>query len=284
MEEIDKPGDLLRAYSERAKKWFGQHFLTDPAILGRIVECAGVEPGDHVLEVGPGCGTLTWQMLRSGARVTALEIDTDAVAFLCDQFTGEEQLQVVQADATTWNLAQLADDAPTLVVANLPYNVAIAILFRLLDGPLQFERLALMFQREVADRITAAAGSKAYGSLTLEIELRARARNAMRLKPGSFTPPPKVESAVVVFEPIDGTRIEDPVVRDRFSEVVTAAFATRRKTVRNALKARWPVEEVEAALSDANIDSRTRAERIDFEGFLRITQGLPSSPPEDDDN
>jgi 16S rRNA (adenine1518-N6/adenine1519-N6)-dimethyltransferase len=269
----ESPGDLLREYSTRAKKRFGQHFLTDPNVLQRIVDLAGVTKGRRVLEIGPGCGTLTWQLLQNGAEVVAIEIDRDAVEFLRAAF--DDRVDVRQADATNVDFAELlSSGGPWLVVANLPYNVATPILFRLLESSAPIERMALMFQKEVADRITADPGSKSYGALSLKIALYADARRELRLKGGAFTPPPRVESAVVVLEPIGGTRIEDPRLRHTFIQVVDAGFAMRRKTLRNALKRRWGTELVEAAIDAAGLDRRIRAEKLGFDEFLELATTL----------
>jgi 16S rRNA (adenine1518-N6/adenine1519-N6)-dimethyltransferase len=278
----ESPGDLLREYAERAKKRFGQHFLTDPNVLQRIVELAGVTPGRRVLEIGPGCGTLTWQLLQNEANVTAIEIDRDAVAFLRDAFG--DRVDVVEGDATTVDFRELLipTDEKWLIVANLPYNVATVILFRLLETAAPIERMALMFQKEVADRISAGPESKSYGALSLKVALYADASREMRLKGGAFTPPPKVESAVVVLEPIEGTRIRDAELRQTFIDAVNAGFALRRKTLRNALKRQWETERVEAAIDAAGLDRRIRAEKLGFDQFLAVATALHSSERDDD--
>lgn len=275
MSTWESPGDLLREYSQRAKKRFGQHFLTDPNVLQRIVDVADVTPGQRVLEIGPGCGTLTWQLLENGAEVTAIEIDRDAVRFLGEAFG--DAITLIEADATDVDWAELMGDDEWLVVANLPYNVATTILFGLLESGAPIQRMALMFQKEVADRICADPGPKQYGALSVKIALYAEASREMRLKGGAFTPPPKVESAVVVLEPIPGTRIEDPELRALFVEVVDAGFALRRKTLRNALKRHWDTELVERAIEDAGLDRRIRAEKLGFDEFLAVTTSLAQS-------
>lgn len=275
MTPIDRPGDLLRSYGTRAKKRFGQHFLTDPAILTKIVEAADFAPGAQVLEIGPGCGTLTWALLEAGAHVTAIELDDDAYEFLEAELAPRyEHLHVVRADATEVDFHELLGEGRWHAVANLPYNVATPILFRLLEvgqsGGGGFERLTLMFQKEVADRITADPGSKRYGALTLNVRLHARARVGFTLKPGSFTPPPAVDSAAVLLEPIIGTAIEHPRHRARFSELVTAAFGQRRKTMRNALRSRWPADLVDTWLEAGGIPPNARAEQLTFDDFVTL--------------
>lgn len=270
---VPSPTELVRAYSAGAKKRFGQHFLSDVSLLDRIVAAAGVCAGAPVLEIGPGPGTLTSRLLSAGARVTAVEIDRDAAGFLRRQLP-DSALTLVEADALSVDFAALGVGAGWCVAANLPYNVGTQILFRLLEHEPPFERLAVMLQREVAERIVAEPGTKAYGALTLQIAALARATVAFRVKPGAFTPPPKVDSAVVVLVPWEEPRIPDPVLRARFRDVVSAGFAMRRKTLRNTLAARFGVEQAERALQTAGIDPQTRAERLGFDEFLCLAAAV----------
>lgn len=264
--EVPAPSDLLRAYGARAKKRFGQHFLTDPNILDRIVGAAGVEAGARVLEVGPGCGTLTSRLLHAGAHVTAIEIDRDAAAFLRQAFSGFA-FELIEADALEVDLAELGVDR---VAANLPYNVGTQIMFHMLTSDLHLEQLALMFQREVAERIVAQPRTKAYGALTLQIAELAQAQITYRVKPGAFTPPPKVDSAVVVLTPHRPPRIEDSTLAATFREIVTAGFAMRRKTLRNSLGAVVGKEIAAQLLAAVELDPRARAEELTFEQFLAL--------------
>ena len=156
------------------------------------------------------------------------------------------------------------------MAANLPYNVGTRILFDLLEGPVQFSRLALMLQREVAERIVAEPRSKAYGAMTLQVAELSEARIAFRVNPGAFTPPPKEDSAVVVLRPHASPLIEDCELSARFREVVTAGFAMRRKTLRNALGAALGKAEASAAIERAGLDARARAEELGFDDFLRL--------------
>ncbi len=265
------PSELLRLYGQRAKKSFGQHFLTDSGLLGRIVDAASLPDRAHVLEIGPGCGTLTATLLERGHTVTAVELDRDAAAFLREELQPRHPtLEVLEEDALEFDLDRLPR-ACRFVVANLPYNVGTPILFRLLEAD-RFERLALMFQKEVARRLVASPGNGEYGAMTLRAGLWGDAKLAMTLKPGAFTPPPSVDSAVVVFDTIPGGR--DVVDRDAFVETVTAGFATRRKTIRNALKARWDRDLVDEALQAAGVEPRTRAERLASADFDRLSAAI----------
>lgn len=268
MTELPDPTELLRAYATRAKKRFGQHFLTDSNILDRIAAAAGVSSGDAVLEIGPGCGTLTTRLLAAGARVTAVEIDRDAAAFLRATFA-EHDVAVIEEDALQVDFAALLADT-SRVAANLPYNVGTKIVFRLLEAETSVEVMAVMLQREVAERMTATPGTKAYGAMTLQLAELAEAEIAFRVKPGAFTPPPKVDSAVVVLRPHAEPRIPDAELSAEFRRVVTAGFAMRRKNIRNALGALIGKPAADVSLEAVGIDPRCRAETLEFDDFLRL--------------
>ena len=280
MADIQTPHDLIRAYQHQNKKRFGQHFLSDPSILESIVEAAGIEEGDRVLEIGPGCGTLTWALLKAGARVRAIEIDTQAAAFVREQLGGgaEGELTVVQGDALARDLSEeLGEEGPWRCVANLPYNVATPILFALTEHRARFACLVLMFQREVAQRMVATPAQRAdYGVLALMTRLYyAEARIETVLPPGAFYPPPKVHSALVVLEPLPQTRLPDPEQRARFERIVKAGFGQRRKTLPNGLKsAGYDKARAREAMEQLGLDPRARAETLDFETFAELARLL----------
>jgi 16S rRNA (adenine1518-N6/adenine1519-N6)-dimethyltransferase len=276
---IDKPGDLLALYQRHAKKQFGQHFLTDPTILDGLIDEAGVRAGDSVLEVGPGCGTLTWSLLERGAGVRAVELDRDAAAFLTDVLGPGRRLDVMQGDVLDIDVDELLDpidEEPSWrCVSNLPYNAATEIFFHLAPAFDRFECLVLMFQREVADRFVADVGSDDFGALTLTSRLYADAEVVQTLAPGAFQPPPQVHSSAVRFDPVPGTRIQDPALRARFIEVVRSAFQRRRKILPNALGG-LDVEksEIEAAMERVGLKRTIRPERVDFDGFRALADAL----------
>lgn len=274
------PGELVRRYELSAKKRFGQHFLVDPNILDRIAEAAEIEPGDRVLEVGPGPGALTLTMLQQGARVLAVELDRDLAAFLRQELLPAGSLELVEGDILAQDLGELlgdmAIDAPAWkCAANLPYNVATEVFFRLAEVMDRFSVLALMFQREVAERFVARVGESDYGALSLMSELYCDAKIVMTLPPGAFRPPPKVHSAVVQFRPVRGTRIPDPALRDVFRVLVRRAFQARRKTLPNALKATGVDKPIlKAAISEVGLDLKVRPEQVDFAGFFSLAERL----------
>lgn len=271
------PGDLFRAYEERTKKRFGQHFLVDPGILEEIVSFADLSLDEPVLEIGPGCGTLSLVLIQQGAKVFAVEKDRDAVAFLKKAMEPHYPFVVRSGDALRLDLGEILDQEPGewKVVANLPYNVSTEILFRLFEQGERIRSMVLMFQREVARRIVAKAGDDGYGALSLMAQLHAEAELVMTLKPGAFVPPPKVHSAVVEFRPIPGTRIPDARLRDAFRRVVRAGFQARRKTLANGLKQmgceKGAVEEV---LDELGLRAKVRPERVEFQSFLELTEAL----------
>jgi len=264
-------------FGQSTKKHFGQHFLVDPRILEEIVRFARLTPGEAVLEIGPGCGTLTLTMLQAGATVDAIEIDRDAVAFLEEALPEAWGFKLHAGDALRIDMdAILASrSGPWKAVANLPYNVGTEVTFRLFELRETVGSLTLMYQREVAKRMVAKAGDDAYGALSLMVELHADAELVMNLPPGAFVPPPKVHSAVVNFELLPKTRIEDEARRAFFERVVKSAFQQRRKTLPNGLKSlQLPKDQVIAAIESAGLSPKIRPERVGFEAFLAVSDAL----------
>lgn len=267
--------DVIQRHGLSARKSLGQNFLLDLNLTSKIARAAGDLTGADVLEVGPGPGGLTRGLLASGARkVLAIEKDErclPALAEIAAAYPG--RLSVVNADAMEFD-AKAHLTPPIKIVANLPYNVGTALLTRWLDPPEWppfWSSLTLMFQREVAERIVAKPGSKAYGRLSLLAEWRSEARIVMDLPPQAFTPPPKVRSAVVhlVARPEPIFPADAKVLR----EVVAAAFQQRRKMMRASLK-RYP--NIETALKTAGIDPKARAETVDLERFCALARALES--------
>jgi 16S rRNA (adenine1518-N6/adenine1519-N6)-dimethyltransferase len=274
--------ETLAARGLLAKKSFGQHFLLDLNLTRKIARLAGPLAGDTVIEVGPGPGGLTRALLEAGAaRVIAIEKDprfVDLLRELAELATG--RLTVVQADALDADEAALiaappliASDnplpgAPVHIVANLPYNVGTPLLIKWLTGPFSPASMTLMFQKEVAQRIVATVGDDDYGRLAVVCQACATCRIAMALPARAFTPPPKVESAVVRLDPRPD-RPSSPR-RTRLETVTRAAFGQRRKMLRASLK---PIGG-EALCRRADIDPAARAEEIDVAGFLRLADAL----------
>lgn len=256
----------------RPLKSLGQHFLVDPGIARRIVACANLEPGETVLEVGPGRGILTEALLEAGARVVAVELDRGLFAALADRFGGEPRLTLHQGDALRFDPATVP--APYRVVANLPYQVTTPLLFHLLAAAPGPEAMVVMVQREVAERMLAVSGTREYGVLTLGVAARARVERCFPVPPGAFRPRPRVHSAVVRIVPRADPLLPEASI-DRFMAVVRAALGKRRKTLRNALGTLGlPEARLADALQAAGIDPAVRGETLDLDAFLRLYEAL----------
>jgi 16S rRNA (adenine1518-N6/adenine1519-N6)-dimethyltransferase len=253
-----------------ARKSLGQHFLLDPALCARIATAAGAMDGRHVLEVGPGPGGLTRALLATAAeKVVAVELDRRAVAALAELAAAHPgRLEVIEADALKVDPAALLP-APRKVVANLPYNVATPLLVGWLRGAAALESMTLMFQQEVAERITAAPGTEMYGRLGVLAQWRCKATLLMALPPGAFSPPPRVSSAVVGLVPLP----EDPgpALFATMERLTAAAFGQRRKMLRGALKS---LGDAEGLLAAAGIDGARRAETLTVAEFDRLARAL----------
>ncbi len=269
--------EVIRRHELRARKSLGQNFLLDLNLTARIARSAGPFEGVNVLEIGPGPGGLTRALIAQGARVVAVERDERAIAALseiAERYPG--RLEVIAGDALTFDPRPHLS-APARVVANLPYNIATALLVQWLTvepWPPWYDRLVLMFQREVALRITAAPGSKAYGRLSVLTGWRTRARILFDIAPSAFVPPPKVTSSLVELVPRP-----EPLacVSGLLQRVTEAAFGQRRKMLRQSLKSlgRDPIE----LLGQAGIEPTARAEDIPVEGFVALARALASHPP-----
>ncbi len=267
---------MTKPYRQRAKKRFGQHFLRDPRILGAIVEAAGVRPGDMVLEIGPGPGYLTRVLLGAGALVIAVELDRDIYAYLREEFGGEENLELIQADALRLDYIALAEKkgAPFKVVSNPPYNITGPLVARFIEERAAFTRIVLMLQKEVAARLVAGPGKRAAGALTVLLHMHFDVRAAFNVPAGAFSPPPDVDSTLVVMDPLEGPRAVVPD-EDFFREVVRKAFGARRKTLANALQTFAASKEaLQKAFSVAGIDPRRRAETLTLDEFARLAGAL----------
>ena len=256
------------------RRALGQHFLRDAAIARAIVDLVGPTPRDLALEIGPGEGALTIELARRAGRVLALEVDPTLIARLAPRVPGVE---LVEADARTWDYGALR--APTggrvLVVGNLPYSVGKPILQALVSARTAIQEMALMLQREVAERVAAVPGSRVYGSLSVLTQLYCDARLAFRVPPGAFRPPPQVESAVLHLRVLPGPRV--PVADEgRFHAVVRAAFAQRRKTLANALAAGLglPTGGIRRGAQTAGVDPGRRAETLTIPEFAALAARL----------
>ncbi len=248
----------------KPRKRFGQHFLVSAGVIVRIVDALDPRPGDIMVEIGPGLGALTLPLLERLDNLQVVELDRDLVAHW-QAHALASRLTVHASDALVFDFARVG---PRFKVAgNLPYNISTPLLFHLADHAPRIERMVLMLQKEVVDRMVAEPGSAAYGRLSVGLQVRFTMYRLCTVPPGAFNPPPKGDSAVVVMVPLceAAPRIADPA---RFDAVVTAAFGQRRKTLRNALSGLLS----EAQIRAAGIDPGARAEQIAPEDFVRLAQ------------
>lgn len=264
--------EVIDRYELRARKSLGQNFLLDLNLTGRIARAAGDLSNRTVIEIGPGPGGLTRALLAAGARkVIAIERDPRCMAALADVATVyPDRLEVIEADALEADLSALAEP-PVRIVANLPYNVATPLLIGWLTGmawPPFYDRMVLMFQREVAERITAEPGDNHYGRLGVLAGWRCQARKLFDIAPEAFTPPPKVTSSVVELIPRSEPLAPAPL--DALQKITAAAFGQRRKMLRASLKSVLP--DPIAALEAAGIPETWRAEQVSIEGFCALAR------------
>jgi 16S rRNA (adenine1518-N6/adenine1519-N6)-dimethyltransferase len=251
------------------RKRFGQHFLTDASVIDGIVQAIAPKPADRLVEIGPGLGALTVPLLARVAHLDVVELDRDLAARLREQYP-ESQVSVHQADALAFDFQSLP--GPLRVVGNLPYNISTPLLFHMSESAQHCTDLHFMLQEEVVDRMVAAPGSKVYGRLSVMLQYRFRMEKLFEVPPSAFDPPPKVSSAVVRLRP-RGPEEANSEEAMELGRVVTAAFSTRRKTLRNALSGVISAEE----LNKLGIDSGLRAEALSLSAFLAIAKRVKQS-------
>jgi 16S rRNA (adenine1518-N6/adenine1519-N6)-dimethyltransferase len=267
--------EALAAAGLRPRKRWGQHFLCDPAVARRIVETAELGPRSVVLEIGPGLGALTDELAARAGRLYLVEIDPGLATRLAAQHANDPRVRVVAGDVLSLPLGELVSEPSATVVANLPYNIALPVLFRLLDLRARFPRAVVMLQREMAARLAARAGSADYGITSVLLQAFAELRVAFGVSRRSFLPCPDVDSAVVDIRWSVAPRAEvgDP---ELFRDVVRSAFGQRRKMLRNALAALAARRGVTAtgALARAGIAPGARAETLDLAAFARLARAF----------
>ena len=274
MDNLPPLKDVISKYEIRAKKSLGQNFLLDLNLTSKIARYAGNLKQSDVLEIGPGPGGLTRSLLNEGARqVVSIEKDNRCIAALEDiQSLFPGRLRLLQGDALSMNVTQYLTD-PIKIIANLPYNIGTELLVRWLNSknwPSFWQSMTLMFQKEVANRIVARPGSKAYGRLSVMSQWRCNTKIAFNIPATAFTPPPKVESAVVHFEALNEPKF--PAEVDKLEFVVSKAFNQRRKMLRGALKGHFI--NVEEGLFSIGVLPTKRAENITVQEYCAMSQIL----------
>jgi len=256
----------------RPRKRFGQNFLRSPHVIAGILAAAELAAEEEVVEIGPGLGALTGPLLETGARLTAFEVDRDLATALVERRA--PRLTVHLGDVLQADWPVLLPNPPYKLVANLPYNISSQVLFKILDHRDLFSRLVLMFQKEVGERLLAAPGTRDYGILSVLVQNWYAVTRVVRVSPGSFFPPPKVESVVLRFDPRPQPLA--PVVdEDAFRRLVKAVFAQRRKTLRNGLLgAGYEAGEIDRALSTLALPPTVRGETLDITRMASLAERL----------
>jgi len=266
------------SFTEPAKKHLGQNFLHDRSVIDKIVQAVNPKPGDHLVEIGPGQGAITFPLLERHGEMTVIEFDRDLVAPLAEAARAHGTLKLIHRDVLQVDFTALAAedagesaDGPhrLRLVGNLPYNLSSPILFHALDHAPAISDMTFMLQKEVVERMAAGPGSKVYGRLSVMLQAYCSVIPLFTVPPGAFRPAPKVDSAVVRLVPRPAHEIE-VVDRGMFARVVRDAFGQRRKTLRNALSKVCDA----AALESAGIPPGARAEQIPVGDFVRLSNAL----------
>lgn len=253
----------------RPRKRFGQNFLHDRHVIARILRAVAPQPGDALVEIGPGHGALTGALLAAAGRLAAVEMDRDLVPALEQRFGGDGDLTIHQGDALAFDFRRCHDGEALRLVGNLPYNISTPLLFHLLAQADAIRDMHFMLQREVVERIVAGPGSRIYGRLSVMIQYQCHVDRLFTVSPGAFRPAPAVDSAVIRLVPYPDVA---PAGREavNLGRVVTAAFAQRRKTLRNTLRGLFSERDLVAC----DIDPGQRAEQLDLNAFLRLAGRL----------
>ncbi len=257
------------------RKRFGQNFLHDQGVIQRIVSAIAPHADQTIIEIGPGRGAITRKLLQTAGRLQVVELDRDLIPILAESCSGLGELQIHSADALKFDFCRLAPPGGRLrVVGNLPYNISTPLLFHLLQQSHCIEDMHFMLQKEVVERMAAAPGSKAYGRLSVMLQVFCQVEPLFDIGPGAFRPPPKVDSSFVRLTPH-----QDPpfTIQDIawFREIVTRAFSHRRKTLRNGLREVMNAEQITAA----GIDPGIRAERLAIEDFVQLANSTCNFKP-----
>lgn len=257
-------------YAQRAKKRFGQHFLHDRNVIERMLGALALKDSDRVVEIGPGPGALTLPLLARLPRLDVVEIDRDVITWWQQQPEAEGKLHIHAQDALKLDIPALRAEGEMLrIVGNLPYNISTPLIFHFLTYREHIRDMLFMLQKEVVDRITAEPGTKSYGRLSVMVQYYCETDYLLKIGPGAFSPPPKVDSAVVLLKPWTTT---PHVANDnqQLSKLVAQAFAQRRKTLRNTLKKLLTAEQIESV----GINPGHRAETLAVADFVRLSNLL----------
>ena len=265
---------ILKRFGLRMSKKLGQNFLIDAGIVQGIVDAAEIKPGDRVLEIGPGIGTLTQGLAEAGAEVTAVELDKKLPAVLAETLKTYPNVTIVPGDILKVNIPAIMGEGSFKVAANLPYYITTPILMTLLERHLPITHMVTMVQKEVAERMVARPGSRIYGALSVAVQYYTKPEIVLDVPPRSFIPAPEVDSVVISCKVRETPAV---AVQDEkmFFRVVKAAFGQRRKTLANALKGGGlPKEQVRDAMEETGIAGTRRGETLSLEEFGRLADAF----------
>lgn len=279
---LSDPGrikEVLSRHGFHFSKALGQNFLINPTVCPRMAQACGAGDCKGVIEVGPGIGVLTWELSQVAEKVCAIELDSRLFPVLEETLAGRDNVKIIPGDVMKLDLAQLIQEefggGPVCVCANLPYYITSPIVMKLLGDRLPIESLTVMVQKEAADRLAAAPGTRASSAISCAVSYYATSKMMFTAAPGSFYPAPKVTSAVVRMEirPQPAVQVED---EEGYFALVRAAFGQRRKTAANAIASGlgMPKDAVTAAIEAAGFDARIRPEALTLEDFAKIQQAL----------
>lgn len=267
------PKEFFSDIKSYPNKNLGQNFIKDLRVIDRIAGSAELTSDDEVLEIGPGLGALTATLAEKAKRVVAVEKDNKLYEGLCEMFEAYPNVELIEQDALKTDYGRLYKGQKLKVIANLPYSVSSPLLFNLLEARQYFSSMVLMLQQEVGERISAAPGSKTYGSISVLLQAYYEISREFRVSPESFWPKPKVDSVVLKLVPLIMPRVN---IKNQklFEKVVRAAFSSRRKMLGNSLQSGFSKEVVIQALSMSGIDSKRRAETLSVEEFAKLTENF----------
>lgn len=270
-----KTQELVKKYNFRFSKSLGQNFLIDDSVLEDIVEGAEVSEEDLVIEIGPGVGTLTRELIKKAKRVVAIELDSNLIPILTEELGNEEKFSLIHNDALKVNFDEImAGEKSIKLVANLPYYVTTPIIAKLLNEGYKFKSLTIMIQKEVAERMNSEPNCKEYGSISVLVQYFCTTKIIRKVAPSSFMPRPKVDSIVIRLDRLEQPRVE---LKDEklFFDIVRNSFNMRRKTLWNALKSfGLDKESMEGVFKDAGIDQKRRGETLSIEEFGALANSL----------
>ena len=265
----------MNKFKDPPKKNLGQHFLHERGVIDKIVHAVDPQPGDRLVEIGPGQGAITFPLLRKHGALTVIEFDRDLITPLMEAAEGIGELTIIHKDVLKVDFGKLAADGPPIrLVGNLPYNISTPILFHVLEHAGVVRDMHFMLQKEVVERMASEPGSKVYGRLSVMLQAICTVAPLFSVPPGAFRPPPKVDSAVVRLlpRPAEQIGIDDPVL---FEQLVRNSFGQRRKTLRNAVQSLCKAEDIEAA----GLRPDARAEQLAVADFVRLANHLATLTP-----